>query len=156
MSLHVDPVRFAEATGAARLEMVRHVAGCPACRAAVAEHDPSLLFALLAMTPIPARVLDEVSSGFAAAAGRPRERSPLRLAAAAAVATLALITGYATLVHREAPSSPAIALQPVPVPAVPAARADVEVEPAGGVSHVVDLTVGETQVVMVYNGDLHL
>jgi len=156
VSLHVDPARFAEATGSARLEMVRHVAGCPACREAVAEHDPALLFALLAITPIPARMLDEVSSGVAAGAGRERERMPLRLAAAAAVAALALITGYATLVHREAPPEPALAAQATPPPAVPAARADVEVEPAGGVSHVVDLTVGETQVVMVYNGDLHL
>ena len=35
-------------------------------------------------------------------------------------------------------------------------RADVEVGSDGGVSQVIDLTVGETQLVMVYNGDLRL
>jgi hypothetical protein len=53
--------------------------------------------------------------------------------------------GYANLGER--PASPV---------AMSSRRADVDVDPARGVSQVIDLTVGETQVVMVYNGDLNL
>jgi hypothetical protein len=70
-----------------------------------------------------------------------------RRAAAAAVVALALFTGYATLRPK-----------PVTAPPISAAsrRADVEVESGRGVSQVIDLTVGDTQIVMVYNGDLQL
>jgi len=43
----------------------------------------------------------------------------------------------------------------LPVAAVPAAAA-VEVTPDAAISQVVDMTVGDTQVVMVYNGKLSL
>jgi len=152
---HVDPRELSEARGADRLEMVTHVAGCAACRDAVIDHDPALLFALLAIAPIPGRILEEVST---AVAPRPEASRPrLKVAAAAVIAGLALASGYLTLGQRPRLAARSVATDlPTTASAASLARADVEVEPAGGVSHVVDLTVGETQVVMVYNGDLDL
>ena len=58
-----------------------------------------------------------------------------------------LISGYVTL-HD----------QPVVPPQAErhTRRADVAVDSGSGVSQVIDLTVGETQLVMVYNGKLQL
>jgi len=70
-----------------------------------------------------------------------------RRAAAAAIFLLTLLSGYLTL-HERPEAKPAASLV--------SKRADVEVESGRGVSQVIDLTVGETQIVMVYNGDLKL
>jgi hypothetical protein len=155
LSAHVDPVELSGSSGPERREMLAHVAVCAACRSAVAADDPSQLFGLLALTPIPERVLDELSSDVARLAGRDRSpygalagalAGPRRVAAAAALA-LALLCGYETL--REQPAAPETASVSQP-------RADVDVDSGRGVSQVIDLTVGETQIVMVYNGDLKL
>lgn len=148
MSAHVDPQALDEASGTARRTMVAHVAGCRECRRAVAAHDPTLLFALLADTPIAAPILEAVSAGAAkkvAAASRP---APLR-AVAAAVALAAGMSGVIILRSTLAPAPrPEVAVVP---------RADVEVHEVGApVSQVVDFTVGDTQVVMVYNPELQL
>jgi hypothetical protein len=155
LSEHVDPLRFSKARGSERVAALEHVRGCDACRRAAGAHDPSLLFALLALAPIPARLLDDLSNEVARRAGG--DNPPYgaivgtagwpRRAAAAAAAVLAVLCGYATL--REPPAARA------PL-AMSSRRADVDVEPARGVSQVIDLTVGETQIVMVYNGDLNL
>lgn len=165
MSAHVDPARFADASGIDRRAMLGHLRTCAACRAAAADHDPSLLFALLADTPIPERILDEVSRGVSRNAGR--DRAPwgsldpaapwLRRGAAAAVVTLALASGYLAMREGSAPPAVAVHVPATEIPARPAApRADVDVGSVGSVSQVVDFTVGDTQVVMVYNGDLRL
>ena len=135
--------------------MLEHVRGCAACRRAFAEHDPSTLFSLLALTPVPEALLDDLSIEVARRTGS--DRAPFgvvagslswpRRAAAAAVLVLTLLSGYATL--HEPPSGP-------PPLSLSSRRADVEVESGRGVSQVIDLTVGETQIVMVYNGDLNL
>ena len=169
MSAHLDVIAFLDASGERRRAMVDHLRGCAACRAAAVEHDPTILFALLDRAPIPSAVLDEVST----VAARRAESGPVSLsdrlaasgggarrwAAAAAMALLALVCGYGVL------RQPTVAPQDVAVKttAAPAATttpglrlASVEVEPARTVSGVVDFTVGETQVVMVYNGALKL
>ena len=155
MSTHVDPAALSKSSGLERRAMLAHVAGCASCRRAVAASDPAILFSLLALAPIPESALDAVSVEVARHAGR--DRSPLgvlfdavagpRLAASAAVVALALVCGYAVL--RDRPAVPAAISSSKP-------RADVEVESGRGVSQVIDLTVGETQIVMVYNGDLKL
>lgn len=114
-----------------------------------------MLFGLLALAPVPAAVLDDLSNEVARRAGS--DRSPYgalagsaawpRRAAAAAVLVLALLCGYTTLRERPAGLSPV---------SLSSRRADVDVESGRGVSQVIDLTVGETQIVMVYNGDLSL
>ena len=157
MTGHVDPVCFEAAEGAARAAMVDHLAACASCRYAVACHDPALLFALLSRVRVPVRVLDDVSRGVASGAGGGRisgadfwtGSAAARNAAAAAVLGLALLTGLATIRGRG----------PVPVQAPPGAApaaATVEVRPDAAVSQVVDLTVGQTRFVMVYNGNLRL
>ena len=155
MTPHVDPLAIAEASGPARRAMLTHLSACALCRSRAVEHDPAILFSLLALTPLPAPLLQDLSTQVARLAGR--DRSPLgtlagaapwpRRAAVAAVFALTLISGYATL--REKPAGP---------PAISRfeRRADVDVTAGRGISQVIDLTVGETQIVMVYNGELKL
>ena len=155
MSAHVDPVGLAASSGVKRREMLEHVRACAPCRRAAADHDPSLLFGLLALAPLPPVLLDDLSREVARRAGNDRQLYGVlaesatwpRRAAAAAVFVLTLLSGYATL--RERSTSPA------PL-ALSSRRADVEVDSGRGVSQVIDLTVGETQIVMVYNGELKL
>jgi anti-sigma factor RsiW len=155
MSPHADPLRLASSSGRERRALLEHVRRCAACRRDLAAHDPSALFGLLALAPVPEALLDELSTEVARRAGS--DRSPFgviagpavwpRRAAAAAVLVLTLLSGYATLYQPPA-APPPIALS--------SQRADVDVESGRGVSQVIDLTVGETQIVMVYNGDLNL
>ena len=155
MSVHLDPAALVSASGAKRLDMLEHLAVCASCRRAVAESDPGALFGLLALAPIPAAVLDDVSAGVAHHVGR--DRTPLgwfaraeawpKSAAAAAAVALAIVCGYAVL--QQPPAAP-------PALSMAHPRADVDVDTARGVSQVIDLTVGETQIVMVYNRDLKL
>jgi hypothetical protein len=155
VSAHVDPVLLAGSSGPERRRLLTHLRECPACRSAAAAHDPSLLFGLLALKPLPPVLLDDVSRSVARRVGSDRPAfgaiaeaaSWPRRVAAAAVLALTLLSGFATL--RERPAAP----QP---PALSSRRADVEVDSDRGVSQVIDLTVGETQIVMVYNGELKL
>jgi len=135
--------------------MLEHVRHCASCRRTFADHDPSTLFSLLALTPLPEALLDDLSIEIARRTGTDRSGLGViagsvawpRRAAAAAALVLTLLSGYATL--HEPPAA-------VPPVALSSRRADVEVESGRGVSQVIDLTVGETQIVMVYNGDLNL
>lgn len=135
--------------------MLAHLRDCAACRELAAADDPSVLFGILALIPIPATVLDDLSDEVARRAGRyDRSHDVLALvaawprrAAAAAAAALMLLTGYATFRDREIQAPP---------DALTSRRADVAVSSGGGVSQVIDLTVGDTQIVMVYNGELKL
>lgn len=148
MSGHVDPRELADSGGEARRAMLEHVRACATCRKSLAAADPSALFGLLALAPIPAEALKEVSAKVVLRIES--ERLPAswpRRAAAAAIFVITILTGYATLHDR--PVAPQQA-QRTPQ------RADVEVGADGGVSQVIDLTVGETQLIMVYNGDLRL
>ena len=155
MSAHVDPVLWASASGRQRDEMLSHLAACSSCRRAIASHDPSALFALLALAPLPPALLDDLSSSVARRVGTDQPSfgalaepaSWPRRAAAAAILILTLLSGYATLSEK---------LTVPPPVSLSQRRADVEVDSGRGVSQVIDLTVGETQIVMVYNGDLNL
>jgi len=156
VSGHVDPAQLASAEGPARRAMLAHVLGCAPCRERVAAHDPAALFGLLAWTPLPPALLDDLSKDVARRAGSDRSSFGAlavaatwpRRAAAAAVVALALFTGYATLRPRPVAAPPPISAS--------SRRADVEVKSGRGVSQVIDLTVGDTQIVMVYNGELQL
>lgn len=161
MSAHFDPRGWDDVSGPARRALLEHAAACASCREALVAHEPSALFALLALAPMPAPVLDAVSSevarragiGAAPAAALADATPWVRRATAAAIAVAGLLTAAATFFHTA----------PTPVPLAPMAvapratpRADVEVAPGDAVSQVVDFTVGDTQVVMVYNPELHL
>ncbi len=155
MSAHVDPVRLEVSSGAKRRALLEHVRACAPCRRAAVDHDPSMIFGLLALAPLPPALLDDLSREVARRAGNDRQPYGAisvpatwpRRVAAAAVFALTLLSGYATLRERFA--------LPTPL-ALSSRRADVEVDSGRGVSHVIDLIVGETQIVMVYNGELKL
>ncbi len=155
MNGHVDPLRLAAASREERRALLAHVRECPACRGVVIDHDPAMLFGLLALAPLPPVLLDDLSREVARRAGNDRQPFGVlalastwpRRAAAAAMFALTLLTGYATLHERPA--------SPTPL-ALSSRRADVAVDSGRGVSQVIDLTVGETQIVMVYNGELKL
>jgi len=163
VSAHLDPQSLGSATGELRRVMLDHLRDCPICRAAVAAEDPVALFALLAEKRVPQRILDEVSAHVTRRAGLDRgsigailssiPSTRLRLAAAV-VAGIALV-GVATTLRENPTISPVASATPAPRTAI-AKRADVNVHPDRAVSQVVDFTVGDTQVVMVYNGDLKL
>jgi len=153
--MHVDPAQLASASGAKRAVMLAHLRQCAPCRREAAAHDPAILFALLAYTPIPEPLLADLSAEVAHRVGRdPSTIGVLagaaawpRRAAVAAAFVLTLLTGYATL--KEPPAVPPSITRSHP-------RADVDVSAGSGVSQVIDLTVGDTQIVMVYNGELKL
>ena len=148
MSGHVDPAQLADSGGEVRRAMLEHVRACPPCRKSLAAADPSALFGLLALAAVPAEALHEVSAAVVRRIESERVAvSWPRRAAAAAIFAITILTGYVTL--HDQPVAPRQA-QKTPQ------RADVEVGTDGGVSQVIDLTVGETQLVMVYNGELRL
>ena len=147
MTAHVDPVRLDASVGDERKAALAHAAGCRDCRRAIASHDPALLFALLSDTPVPQHVLDAVSAGTSRRLGEPAGVSRMP-AIAAAVAAAAIVSG-ALLLRPELPPTAVPALAVVP-------RAGVEVQGGAPVSQVVDFTIGDTQVVMVYNPELEL
>jgi len=134
--------------------MLEHLRTCAACQRSIAAHDPSALFGLLALAPLPPSLLEGLSTTVARRAGSDRPAygalvGPAvwpRRAAAAAIFVLTILSGYATLTRRPVATPPPLFSR----------RADVEVDSGQGVSQVIDLTVGETQIVMVYNGDLNL
>ncbi len=135
--------------------MQEHLRACAPCRRAAFDHDPSSLFGLLALEPLPSVLLQDLSRTIARRAGNERPSFGMvadaatwpRRAAAAAMFVLTLLSGYATLHERPAGPAPS---------EVSSRRADVEVDSGRGVSQVIDLTVGDTQIVMVYNGELKL
>jgi hypothetical protein len=157
MTPHFEPAVFEAACGAEREALVAHAAGCAPCRAQLAAADPALLFALLRARPIPARVLDEVSSQGARQlpTQRPSWIEALRLRGAsrgaAAAAVLARAIAGATVVVQNA-------RKPLPVPAAVAAAplAGISVLQWPGPARVVDLTVGDTQVVMIFDPEMKL
>lgn len=150
---------------AERLALLEHARGCQACRGLLCAGDPSRAFALLALRPVPQAALDRVSARIAAAID-PRHAAPLPGARRAVVAAWA---GYAAAVLLavaiagllaapwraprldDDPADVAFSASPLG-----AARAGVEVLSSPGAARVVDLAVGETQVVMIFDERLDL
>ena len=153
---HVAPAVFDTLSGEARADAVAHVAGCPACRARLVAESPESLFALLALETESPATLDEVSAAVSRTldASRPswidalRERglsrAAGRLVAAAAVAACAFV-----LWRAPGPSAPPLS------PDVPERAGVTLVEPAPA-AQVIDLSVGGTQVVMIFDPELKL
>lgn len=144
---------FASLRGEARAETRRHLLGCPACRSRLAARDPARIFSLLGRVSPPERVLDEVSRNVAEALGGERRTSLWRsLAAAAASLLLAAVVGLPLL---DGPAGPGLATAPAFSAAVPP-RAAIDLLGPGKETQVLDLTVGDTQVVMIFDEGLEL
>lgn len=151
---------FDETHGAERTAVLEHVRACGRCREAFLGGDPSRLFALLALQAIPGDVLLAVSSGIsqetsgpvstAASARTGRARS----SAWAAAVLLAVTLG--TFVFRPVSEPTRSELASIGGGADRRPAAGVELLSSPGAARVVDLTVGETQVVMIFDERLGL
>ncbi len=159
MSGHPDLRSIDGLDGAARREALEHAGGCAACRRAILADDPTQLFALLSTRPLPQDLLDDVSAGVAAAmrgeASLPRRAPTARVRtasawAAAAVLAAALLVPLAGRIASRAPEAEAV-LATAPPP-----RAGVQVIESPSAIQAVDLTVGETQLVMIFDPRLEL
>ncbi|MBZ5640614.1 MAG: hypothetical protein LAO51_17900 [Acidobacteriia bacterium] len=160
MSGHPDLPRLDYLPEADRREVLRHLHVCAACRRQAIADDPSRVFALLAAREVPRGVLERVSSGVAEAVRRGETASthlrPRRLRAtaawaAAAALAAALLLPLAGDFARPGPKGVAAVLAPAAVP-----RAGAEVVSPPGQAQVVNLTVGETQLVMIFDPRIDL
>lgn len=146
--------------GPGRDRALDHALHCRDCRTALVSEDPSRIFSLLALEPIPGDLLEEVSRRVARDLDRPGKGGGARLrlvsawAAAAALAATILLAAL----RLGAPASPLapdgsrlIAAGPPGGPV-----AEVSLSGASDGSAVVNLTVGGTQVVMIFDGRIDL
>jgi hypothetical protein len=157
---HPDLSRWDASAGAEREALLSHLRECGACRSAWIAREPSRVFALLAAAPVPAAVLDGVSRSVRQAIGHPASypRAVPRLAlpggaACAAALLLSLAAGW--LLSMPGGGRPVLAEAPaLSQPRGP--HADVELLSSPGDARLVDLTVGDTQVVMIFDEGLEL
>jgi hypothetical protein len=157
--LHPDLSRWESASGPEREALLAHLGECDPCQKTWTRDDPARIFALLRTAPIPPSVLDAVSRGVATAvvrSGAPRAavgRTLPRVAAVAAALILSLTSGW-LLLAPERPLETVATSRVEPLLAEP--RAGVELLSSPGTARVVDLTVGDTQVVMIFDEGLDL
>jgi hypothetical protein len=159
--------RLETLSAAERERLLRHATGCAACRDALAGADPSRLFSLLAADPLPEEALDRLSSVL----NRQLDRTEPRRAAkrwtriaASVAASLALAALLGVSVLREGAPSASLALTAPPGQTELAlAAVDLEPTPGGlelisspGEAQIMELAIGETQVVMIFDEALDL
>jgi hypothetical protein len=149
VSGHLPPGATLE--GAARAELLGHARACAECRARLLADDPVALFAFLDQVEIPESILASVSAGVRAGLDResPRRdwfRPAVAWAAAAAMAT-ALLVPAALRYQPVVPRAATVEVAP---------RAGIEALRTPGTAQVLDLTVGDTQVVMIFDAELSL
>lgn len=168
MSAHLDDGtldRLGELDGEGRGHALEHLGRCAACRARLVSRDPSRLFSLLATRPIPQDTLEQVSAGVAKAIREPSRAGagprPRWLVFGAAAAGILLAVVMAVRLVRTPPptvsgpvphgveESLAVAAGAVPHLAVELLNSD-------GSAQVFDLTVGDTQIVMILDEGLEL
>lgn len=137
------------ASGRERAALLEHARACLRCRAELVAADPSRLFALLSARPVPVPVLDAVSCDVSRAIREPASagsgaHGATRAVAWAAALLLAILSGSLLFLPLRGP--------------VPdrAGSSRVEVLSSPGAASVVDVTVGETQLVMIFDEDMKL
>ena len=158
-------LRGAELPSAARQELLAHLQGCPVCRAALAQDDPSALFALLALEPVPDTVLARVSRGVADGIAREARRVSTRrvtaLCVLAASLLLAAFLGVNLLTRNGVPTGPPIPgklvevdLQQASEPKIVLPAGFFEVLDTPGSADVVNISVEEVDLVMIFDEEL--
>ena len=167
---HLEPAwleRFDSLSAAEREPGLRHATRCAECRCLLAAGDPSRLFSLLATEPVPREALERLSSRVHDELdGRQRTglRGRRRWAWASVAASLILggtIGAYlvtrptATPVPERALLAPTSAAEVVPR-AEEAPVGGIRVLSSPGDAQVLDLSVGETQVVMIFDKELEI
>jgi hypothetical protein len=128
----------------------------------VGASDPALIFSLLALEPVPETILARVSRGATEAFIRERSRSLRRrrvaFVALAASLLLAAVLGVLLRMQPEAPSRMAVAPTRL-ADVVPASAAADGAIPAGmielldspGSAEVIEMMVGDLEVVMIFD-----
>jgi hypothetical protein len=158
---HPDLRRLDDLPEAGRLAALEHLRVCAACRRAAVADDPARVFALLAVRPIPEEVLDRVVAGVSAAVregGRnsnlpfwPRRTKVVSAWAAAAALAAILLLPLAGRAPWPGQGGEEAVLAPAAV-----SRGGAEIVSSPGATQVVNLTVGDTQLVMIFDPRLEL
>ena len=140
-----------------RLEVLQHAESCAPCRLLLTRDDPTAIFGLLALQPIPefalARLGRDLDAAIDADRGQQRYGGRRVAALAASIAAsliLALFFGYHALQHdptRLAASSDSTGKSP---------ERGLELISSPGQAEVVDFSVGETHVVMIFDKALDI
>ena len=162
MTGHPDLRALIEGSGQTRSEreaMLGHLRDCARCRAELAEHEPSLLFSVLALEAVPAEVLESVSERAGRAIrleGLPgrRRRAYAWGSLAASILVAGLLGAYFWGEGRRTPppAGPVVvdAVQaPASEAAIPAGM--IELLGSSGGADVVAMSVGEVEVVMIFD-----
>jgi len=139
-----------------------HLRECAVCRAAWLAEDGSRVFALLARVPFPEDRLERLSERVDAAldgleARVPAQRGVFRVTSIAASLLLAVALG-AVLWNHELPANRVAGLDPISV--LPPFEEDVAgirlVASPGGEAQVLDLSIGGTQILMIFDESIKL
>jgi hypothetical protein len=155
---------------AERSELLAHLVHCAACRDVVGTKDPSRLFGLLALEPVPPVQLDRLAAAVeealeeheeheASGSGAGAVPAPRRvrwLPAASLAASLVLAGLLATYVSRRDAAQQTEPRAVAARPAVPTTAPGFELLSSPGEARVVDLAVGEVQLVMIFDEELDL
>lgn len=167
---HVDPGRLAafdRLSGSERAVVLRHAAGCSACRDRLLADDPTRIFAFLDTSPVPAAALDRLTTAVNAELDRPapRRRASSAWGPIAASLLLGALVGAYLLNRPDLPGLPELPgnVPPATTAAVGAGARPVDTVPASGIelleptdAQVYDLSVGETQIVMIFDKGLDI
>ena len=143
--------------------MAPTVVDCERCSAELASHEPAALFGVLALDPLPDGILDRLDAGLAEQLDGVRpDGTRRRLTAwAGLAASFVLAAVLGTYVVTRGPVSPGapsgIAQDTTAVPARGLAAAQsMELISSPGSARVLDLTVGEVDLVMIFDEALQL
>jgi hypothetical protein len=159
MIRHPDPTRLTsdDLPENERRELLEHVHGCERCRRSLASSDPARLFSLLALAPLPADALDRLSERVSAGVDRAAGGRPRRWAGAASIAASLVLAGFlGGLLLRHEGSVALEAVASTPTTAIEAPLAGIELISTPSDAQVVELAIGETQVVMIFDKGLDI
>jgi hypothetical protein len=148
MTAHIDEAlvaRFDALEGRARDDVLRHASACARCRELLIADDPSRLFAMLALERPSGEALKTLSEKVMLQVGEPRKLRSF--AAVAASLLLAGIFGIYMMGNRV--SGPTAALEPMPE--LPVISDGIELISSPGDAQVMEFTVGQTQIVMIFD-----
>ena len=169
MTTHLDPIDvrgFDSLVPQRRQEVLEHVERCPACRAELIASDPSRLFALLALEPIPAEALEALSGRVTAELDRQDDRRGtgarwgLVGSLAASLLLAGLFSGYLATrpalptLDARGPATDVVEIEPSL--GRTSSPGGIELISSPGEAQVLELSVGETQVVMIFDDELDI
>ena len=157
--------RYEDLSAADRDEILVHAETCASCRRELGEVDPTRLFALLSRVPVSEAALDRLGGSLDRALDRGDARSPGSRwlgAAASIAASLALAAALGSFVLRTATELP-LAVAPASVADGVVLAREGDPTPGGiqlisspGEAQVMELSIGETQVVMIFDEALDI